>query len=87
MGCSTREGQLSGQHIHTYVHICVCVCVFCVQCNPIFTLAKSTFHQKATSRNRIVKWPYFILFIPCIVLAITHTHQHMQTTELCVCYK
>jgi len=32
MGCNTREGQLSGQQIHTYVHVCVCVCVYCVLC-------------------------------------------------------
>jgi len=39
----------------TMLCVCVCVCiVFCVQCNPIFTVAKSAFYKKATSRNRIV---------------------------------
>ena len=39
-----RRTTLKGEN--TYICTGACVCVFCVQCNPIFTVAKSTFYKK-----------------------------------------
>jgi len=48
-----RRTALRGAN--TYIYTYMCVYVFCIQCNPIFTLAKPTFYKNATSRNKTVK--------------------------------
>jgi hypothetical protein len=81
-----RRTALKGAN--TYICTCVCVCVFCVQCDPIFTRAKSTFYKKNAQAeiellsDHISYYSFHVLCLQSFIYTSIHQQQ-----SYAVCYK